>query len=213
MLPTIWPSIDIATTALFMTDHGVHTYLSPLPISIINKYTPAVFRIGLLVAAIGLAFSYFGKARFKKWSLPLAFFVLAGVFGPGLVVNAGFKDTWERARPYQVSEFGGDRNFTAAFVPAEQCSENCSFVSGHVACGAFIASLMLVAPRRKYQWAVAGILASVIIGFARVSVGDHWLSDTVWAVPVTLLSSWLVWQVLHRTMTKQPSWTRAAGKG
>ena len=91
---------------------------------------------------------------------------------------------------------GGTQQFTRAAVMTDQCNNNCSFVSGHVACGFFLASLMLVDRRRKVAWAVVGVLSGLTIGFARLADGAHWLSDVLWASPITLLCSWLVWRLL-----------------
>jgi lipid A 4'-phosphatase len=65
-----------------------------------------------------------------------------------------------------------------------------------VACGFFFASLMLLDVRRRWWWMATGILGGLAIGLARMSVGAHWLSDVLWAFPITLLSSWFVWHVL-----------------
>ena len=51
--------------------------------------------------------------------------------GSGLIVNTLFKDQWGRARPSQITEFGGVMQFTPPFAIAEQCERNCSFVAGH----------------------------------------------------------------------------------
>ncbi|MDZ7920812.1 phosphatase PAP2 family protein [Rhodoferax sp.] len=128
----------------------------------------------------------------------MAFVVLAGALGPGLVVNSVFKDHWQRARPYQVQEFGGTQQFTRAAVITDQCNNNCSFVSGHVACGFFLVSLMLIDRKRRKAWGFAGVSAGLTIGFARMADGAHWLSDVLWASPITLMTSWLVWKVLVR---------------
>jgi lipid A 4'-phosphatase len=124
--------------------------------------------------------------------------VLAGTLGPGVLVNTGFKDNWQRARPYQVENFGGPQKFTRAGVMTDQCDNNCSFVSGHVACGFFIATCMLVQHRRKRAWMTGGLVITALIGFARVADGAHWLSDVLWAGPVTFACSWLVWKILLR---------------
>jgi lipid A 4'-phosphatase len=128
--------------------------------------------------------------------MPLAFVVISCLLGPGLVVNAVFKDQWKRARPIQVAHFGGAQQFTRAGVITDQCETNCSFVSGHVACGFFFLSLMLVNRRRIKFWAVAGVGAGLLIGFSRMSNMAHWLSDVLWAAPVTLACSWVIWKAL-----------------
>ena len=124
--------------------------------------------------------------------------MIAGILGPGMVVNWGFKENWQRARPYQVENFGGTQKFSRATVISDQCDNNCSFVSGHVACGIFLASMMLVHRNRRIAWGIAGVASGLAIGFARMADGAHWLSDVLWASPITLVCSWLVWKLLLR---------------
>ena len=162
----------------------------------INAYVPSVFRGLLAVGFIAWVLSI-GIKRLKRWRMPLAFLMLAGIAGPGIVVNAVFKDGWERARPHQVENFGGIQKFTRAGVFAEECSQNCSFVSGHVACGFFLVSLMLIDRKRKVLWLALGTALGLLIGFARISNMDHWLSDVLWAFPITLLTSLAVFKLLQ----------------
>jgi membrane-associated PAP2 superfamily phosphatase len=55
---------------------------------------------------------------------------------------------------------------------------------------------MLIHRQRRVAWAAAGITAGLVIGFARMADVAHWLSDVLWACPITLLCSWLVWKLL-----------------
>lgn len=195
LVPTVWTSLDLLAAGLFV---GPAPVIDALPwwwVELINLYVPLTFRV-----ALGLAFALWLLATFGKrhhhWRLPLAFFVVAGILGPGAVVNLVFKDHWQRARPYQVENFGGTQKFTRAAVITDQCDNNCSFVSGHVACGVFLISLSLVHRRRRVAWTVAGTAAGLAIAFARMADKAHWLSDVLWAFPITLVTSWLVWKAL-----------------
>jgi lipid A 4'-phosphatase len=197
LIPTIWPQVDLDFANLFFDEslgNGVESWWW---IELINAYVPAAFRVMLLIAIAGWIVATFSP-RWAAWRLPLAFVVVAGFFGPGLVVNAVFKDNWQRARPYQVENFGGTQQFTRAAVITDQCDNNCSFVSGHVACGFFFSSLLLLSRRRTKTWLIIGSLAGLAIGLARASAMAHWLSDILWAYPITLVSSWLVWLALQR---------------
>ena len=195
LVPTAWPALDLAAAQWFAPPDGQVQIKDWWWVRAINLYVPAFFRGLIFVAIVGWALAT-GRSRWKRWRLPLAFFVLSGALGPGLLVNAGFKDNWQRARPYEVQNFGGTQQFTRAGVVTDQCDNNCSFVSGHVACGFFFASLMLVQPRRRRSWALAGCTAGVLIGFSRMADMAHWLSDALWAAPITWGCSWLVWRVL-----------------
>jgi lipid A 4'-phosphatase len=195
LIPTIWPQLDLGFASLFFGDTPRIAVESWWWIELINAYVPAAFRVMLLLCAVGWLAATANR-RWSAWRLPLAFVVVAGFFGPGLVVNAGLKDNWQRARPYQVENFGGPQQFTRAAVITDQCDNNCSFVSGHVACGFFFSSLVLLYRRRAKTWLLVGTLAGLTIGLARASAMAHWLSDILWAYPITLASSWVAWLAL-----------------
>lgn len=195
LVPTAWPELDLFVARWFAPPDGQIQINAWWWVQTINLYVPAIFR-SMVFTAVGAWLFATWRERWKSWRLPLAFFILSGALGPGLVVNAGFKEHWQRSRPYEVQNFGGSQQFTRAGVPTDQCNNNCSFVSGHVACGFFFASLMLVQPRRRRTWALAGCAAGLLIGFARMADMAHWLSDVLWAAPITWICSWLVWRAL-----------------
>jgi lipid A 4'-phosphatase len=195
LVPTLWTNLDLQAAAIFAgpqaTLHAVNWWW----VEWINGWVPAVFRACLFIALLGWLTAH-AQARWQAWRLPLAFVVIAGILGPGMVVNWGFKENWQRARPYQVENFGGAQKFSRATVISDQCDNNCSFVSGHVSCGVFLISLGLVHRRRQRRWATAGVVCGLVIGFARMADVAHWLSDVLWAFPITMLTSWLVWKGL-----------------
>ncbi|MEN9373813.1 MAG: hypothetical protein RIR79_1365 [Pseudomonadota bacterium] len=195
LVPTLWTSLDFNAAAWARSTNAVHWWW----VELINLYIPMVFRVMVILSLLTWGvLSAMKKAQ--KWGLVLAFVGIAGTVGPGVVVNMVFKENWHRARPYQVQEFGGEQHFTRATVIADQCYNNCSFVSGHTACGFFLASLLLIERnrRRRWLWAAAGVGLGALIGFARMADSAHWLSDVLWAAPITWLSSWVVWRVLLR---------------
>ena len=197
MLPVVWPQLDIAVAGFF---------LQPVPpvdpsqwpwgwIYYVNEYLPDIFRgLSMLFIAAWIVVSLL--RRWRRAGLALAFVGISLMLGPGFATWA-VKEHHLRARPFDVVEFGGSRQFTPALVQANQCTDNCAFTSGHVACGFFFVSLMLLDPRRRWRWIVTGLLAGALVALARMSVGAHWLSDALWALPITLVSSALVWVVLN----------------
>jgi lipid A 4'-phosphatase len=110
------------------------------------------------------------------------FLVLCLSIGPGLVANLIFKDQWGRARPKQVIEFGGTKQFTAAPLPARQCKRGCSFVSGEASTTfvPFYAAAVIV-PQWAAALVVTGTISGLVAGFVRISQGGHFLSDVVFA--------------------------------
>lgn len=195
LVPTLFTDLDLFAAKLFAPPSPVIASGSWWWVALINEYVPAGFRALLAVGFVAWLAATLQQGL-VAWRLPLAFFVVAGIMGPGAVVNLVFKDHWQRARPFQVEALGGSQQFSRAGVITDQCDNNCSFVSGHVACGAFLISLGLVHRRRSRAWAAAGAAAGLAIGFSRMSAVDHWLSDVLWAFPITLATSWLMWRAL-----------------
>jgi lipid A 4'-phosphatase len=114
------------------------------------------------------------------------FLVLVLAIGAGFVVNFALKDHFGRARPRDIAEFGGTKQFTPAFQVARQCNKNCSFSSGDAAGGFFSLALALALSRRRAAF-VAGLAVGVLMSFARISAGAHFFSDTVVSFFVMLI--------------------------
>ncbi|KRI00555.1 phosphatase PAP2 family protein [Curvibacter sp. PAE-UM] len=194
LLPVIWPQLDIAVAAYFLQAAPPINPAKWLWVELVNEYVPDIFRsLALLSIAGWIVISLLRRSR--RAGIALAFVGIALTLGPGFSTWA-VKEHTLRARPFDVVQFGGDRQFTPALTQAQQCSDNCAFTSGHVACGFFFVSLMLLDPRRRWRWIAGGLVAGALVSVARMSVGAHWLSDALWALPITLLASGLVWVVL-----------------
>lgn len=139
--------------------------------------------------------------RWYRARLYAIYVLLVFVLGPGLFVNALFKDNWGRPRPVQVEQLGGH----ATYVPPVYFvadGEGRSFPSGHSSVGfAFIAFWFLWRKQRP-QWAntalVAAILSGSVIGLTRMAAGGHFLSDVIWSAWVVLFVAWLLYYPLLR---------------
>jgi lipid A 4'-phosphatase len=177
---------------------------------------PALFLAGLLL-------------RGRCWRIDAraaVFLLLALALGPGLLVNTALKDHWGRARPSQVTEYGGTRHFTPALLPSDQCQRNCSFPAGHPAIGFSLVSFafLLRAPRGRRLAVGAAMAAGALIGVARMAQGGHFLSDVVFAGFLVLATSWLLYQLLivqdelgrlarFAGMARPPRWLAVAALG
>mgnify|MGYP003338421568 CR=1 FL=1 len=78
----------------------------------------------------------------------LLFLAASLAIGPGLLVNAFFKETWGRPRPSETTLFGGPWEFVRAWVPGGSCPTNCSFPSGEASGAAWLLALVFVVPER-----------------------------------------------------------------
>jgi lipid A 4'-phosphatase len=192
-----FPGIDLAVSGLFYTAGMGFSLAHSPPVLWLHEAVPWITR-GLVVFALfaGLWLFLFERPLWRLDGKALFFLVLSFALGPGLLVNTVLKDHWGRARPAQVTEFGGARHFTAAGPPAAECPSNCSFVSGDAALGfGFVAFAFFVPGERRRRQAQAAALAfGGAIGLARIAAGGHFLSDVVDAGLLVYAVTWLLYQ-------------------
>jgi membrane-associated phospholipid phosphatase len=109
-------------------------------------------------------------------------------------VNGILKMFWGRPRPRMLSEFGGTYDFQAWSDLSGTCFNNCSFVSGEASSAFAVFALAALVPSPwRYTAMGAAIVYGVSVGFVRIAVGAHFLSDVLFAGVFIAL---LVW-VLH----------------
>lgn len=107
------------------------------------------------------------------------FFALAWLLGPGLLVNTLGKGLMGRPRPVETLGLGGAWEFLRPFelgIPGR----GRSFLSGHASAGFFWMSLYFVwqGPKRWLGLAL-GVSAGLLLGWARIIQGGHYLSDVL----------------------------------
>lgn len=176
-----WPELDLIVSRWFYdTEQSVWTWRNhPVNQSIyaIFRYLPYWLVPVLLIMTV-ISFCKHNPLNPKRriW----AFLLVSLLLGPGVLVHNIFKEGFERPRPRQVQEFGGQSGFTPAWVISDQCVGKCkSFVSGHAAMGFYIMVFAWVTRRRAWLW--AGIGLGTVLSLVRISQGGHFLSDTVFA--------------------------------
>ncbi|HZB91099.1 MAG TPA: phosphatase PAP2 family protein, partial [Stellaceae bacterium] len=180
----LFPGIDLWAAGLFYRPGAGFFLGDTAAVRIIYRGVP--YLTDVIVAGVP-ALYLFGRLRGRPvWRIDgraAAFLLLALALGPGLVVNTVLKDHWGRARPSQVTEFGGAERFTPAPLPADQCPRNCSFPAGHPAMGYYLVAFALLVPepRRRRLAVGAAIGLGAAIGVARMAAGGHFLSDVVFS--------------------------------
>lgn len=118
------------------------------------------------------------------------FFIFSTViFNLLFVINLLLKNTWGRARPNDVSQFGGNENFTAWFEFSQSCIKNCSFVSGDAAVGFSLIVLYLFTKNKIFFW--ISVTLGLSIGFIRILEGGHFFSDVVIAGLIIFLINYI----------------------
>ena len=193
----LFPGIDLWASALFYrpADGFFLGHLWPLR----AIYAAVPLLTDAVVIAVPVLFLLSLLRGRTIWGLDrkiAAFLLISLALGPGILVNTIFKDHWGRARPAQISEFGGTHTFTPAPLPAHECGRNCSFPAGHPAMGFYLLSFALLIPdaRRRRIGEGAAIAAGAAIGVVRMAQGGHFLSDVVFSGIIVCATSWLLYR-------------------
>jgi lipid A 4'-phosphatase len=194
-----FPQVDLAVSGFFFDDtRGFYLGNQPLVrfvYDLVPWFSRAVIA-GLLLFLLA-AWTIRRKHKFfLRQRRTALYLLLVAIVGPLLLVNGVFKDHWGRARPAQVIEFGGTKQFTRAALPTNQCEKNCSFVSGHASAGFYFLALAFVLPRRRALWLALGTGLGLGIGFVRIVQGGHFFSDVIFCGIVVYLTA----RALHTAM-------------
>lgn len=201
----LWPELDLYTSALFYRE-GERFWLSDVEaVQILRETVWNLSIAAFLMAVVALVLAAVKRPIPEFGARPAAFVFLLYLLGPILLVNAVLKNHWGRARPGSIVEFGGTREFTPPWLPADQCAKNCSFVSGEGSAAVALAiTFVILAPlaRRflpRITFAAYVVLAATLplAGIVlRVMTGRHFLSDTIFAALFVLAIA----LVLHRLL-------------
>lgn len=147
------------------------------------------------IAAVTVALAASRSVRLLPWRKPVVYVLLVLLVGPGILVNGIFKEHWGRARPVHLDEFGGERQFTPAWIVSDQCAGNCSFVCGDASIGFSLVALAFLS-RRPARWLLGAVVLGGGLGLMRMAQGGHFLSDVVFSFYAVWFTAWL----LHRAM-------------
>ncbi len=195
------PQLDLAAAGLFYDPFdGFFLKDQPL-VRFVYELVPWVSRAVIIALLVFVLLAWTWQRRqpfFLAQRKAAVFLLLVALVGPLLLVNGVFKEHGGRARPSQVEQFGGAKQFTRAAVPTDQCAKNCSFVSGHASSGFFFLAPAFVFATRRRTWLAIGAGAGLGIGLVRMMQGGHFLSDVLFAGVVVYLTAWILHGLLYR---------------
>lgn len=196
----VWSGADLAVESFFFREGSEHWPVGQLaPFAFAYHFGEYV---GLLPAVAGSVILLAGLwiRRLAKWRRASLFLILALAVGPGLLVNATFKEHWHRPRPRQIEPFGGDYQFRQPLVIGDSLGSCKSFPSGHVSMGFIFLSpyfIFLAYDRRKaLLWLYGGLAYGLFVGAARMAQGAHWPSDILWAFGVVYFTCYALARIM-----------------
>ena len=192
--------IDIPISSLFYNEDGF--FLRNSIFAEVIQYGVHFF-MAIFLSIIVLMFIYTlitKKSLFKINRKAFLFIIVTFILAPGLVANLLLKENVGRPRPVSITEFAGDKIFQPPFKISNECSSNCSFVSGH---SASMFTLMLFGfffrgRTRKIVFS-ATFLIGVITSIGRIIQGRHFFTDTVFAFFFVWLTINLVYEFMYKS--------------
>jgi lipid A 4'-phosphatase len=204
----IWPQTDLRVTGLFYVEGTGFPAQSSAALSMLRH---GIWNLSMSLAVVAIV----GGVAYTLWRHDLfgvpggrwQFVALLYILGPGILVNAILKNYWGRARPDQIVDFGGSALFSPAWVMADQCARNCSFVSGEGsgAAALVIGGVVVLQALRDHVSERVLVAAQVFLATAavtaaalRVILGRHFLSDTIFATLLVALIALLLWPIVKR---------------
>jgi undecaprenyl-diphosphatase len=191
-LAGIIAAIVIGTAFYF--DDAVRDFVSLHQDKTLHKVMEGVSRVGdwplhLAGGVIGLGIAW--RRGSKKWMRTFLSMLIAMALAGA--VGQVIKRTIPRARPSVQSEerWGGPR-FSSKYH---------AFPSGHVIASTAFFGVLFFARRRI---GLAFLPIPIVIGFSRMYVGAHYLSDVVCGAMLGMICAWIVTRILLAAVGNSP---------
>jgi lipid A 4'-phosphatase len=197
----IYPQLDIAISRPFY-DPARNVF--PIIYSLVARHLRDIFNYttAILVAPAVIAIVLKLILPRRRMLIPgrAAIFLVATIaLAPGLMANVILKENWNRPRPVEVTELGGDLKFVPWWDPRGTCETNCSFVAGEGSGGFWtFAPAALAPPAWRPLAFAAAFLFGAAAGGLRLFAGAHFFSDVAFSGVFTFLIVWLVYALIYR---------------
>ncbi len=198
------PQIDLAVSRFFYTPEvGFETKGMWY-----ERLMHASVGVSLVLGNIGLIVLWLFQGTASRRGIDfsgkkLLFLLVFLALGPGLIVNGLLKENWGRARPVDVIEFSGSKEFTPAFVLSDQDGK--SFSSGHAAASFYwVVVALLIASRRK-RWVYLALSYCLLVSWMRVAAGGHFLSDVVTSVFTMGILAFVMYGIVYPEKGSSPA--------
>ena len=160
------PLTDLQISRLFFDN--VFIYYENFPFNIIDKTVDLVF-LACLASVFAIFFYTKDKKRLK--------FILSAYFIIIIAIYGFFKPVWDRPRPFEIQEFGGQKHFSTIYQPNFGKQEGTSFISGHTSRAFFL--FIILTAFFKSRKAYIALLFPIIAGASRLIQGKHFVSDVI----------------------------------
>jgi len=192
----LFPQIDLYVSSLFFDGTKFpfkRTWFEQL---FFHSVRPMIITFSVISIAIFI-YNFFMKKNILNINAKvLLYLILTLSIAPGLIVNATLKDNWGRARPNEVVNFGGTKEFTPAFIPTNQGGY--SFSSGHAAAAFSLMGFVVLASKRRKMWMAIVLSYASAMSLVRIAAGGHFLSDTVTSFFIVYISTSILYMLIFK---------------
>lgn len=195
------PFTDIWVSSLFYNaDNGGFYFKNLFLFKFLRKGFPEIMGgFSALIILTGF-FNYIKKQKYGGISIKDSLFLTFSMaLGPGLIVNSILKEFSGRARPSQITVFGGEKSFTAVLQLANQCDNNCSFASGHASFAFWLTALAMIAPpQHRKLFLLLLLTVGFLVGFTRIVQGGHFLSDVIFGGIIAIIVNLWIYRLVYK---------------
>ena len=212
LLFLFYPSLDIYFSSLFFYGNQFlsekYTFIKFLRVYLKNLMI-IIPVISLLILFIDFINKKQNMRRLinKRTKFSLIGLIVGPILGCGIIANLYFKDTWGRARPVHVEEFGGNKIFTPAFLKSDQCEKNCSWISGETS-AAFSLTVGTILLKNPIFF-ISNVFLGFFVFFCRLSMGGHFFSDNIFAmifmIYLAILYKYIIYLYLKKKLFYEKS--------
>ena len=163
-----------------------------LPVYYLSYHYGNIPAILTVIGAILLLVAGFKKKKYALYRKINIYIILAMLIGPGLIVNALFKEHWGRPRPRHIEEFGGRMEYLQVWDKGVSGTGS-SFPCGHASMGYFFFVFFFILRKKKKLLSILALIFSLafgtVIGVSRIAQGGHFASDVLWTAGFLYLTS------------------------
>ena len=206
LLFLFYPGLDIYFSDLFFIGNQFISEKYTI-IKVLRVYLKNLMIIIPIISLIILCTNYINKIQNvrklinQRTKFALIGLVIGPILGCGIIANLYFKDTWGRARPVHVEEFGGNKIFSSAFLKSDQCEKNCSWISGETSAAfSFTVGTILL---KNPIFFLLNLILGFFVFFCRLSMGGHFFSDNIFAMVFMIYLAILYKNVIYLSLRKK----------
>ncbi|WP_322497209.1 phosphatase PAP2 family protein [Candidatus Cyrtobacter comes] len=181
----MFPELDILFSTLFYCGQGIWfndiNSSFVVALRVIAMSIPAVLIVMLsLKCCLDLMLK---RQSFRSSVRDLYYLLFIAFIGIAVTIRFFLKSLFNRARPFQIKEFGGNMDFNPLFDINNIYIFDSSFSSTHSACAFFLVALAFIINNKVWKKIImaAAIIIGFMVSFSRISSGMHFLSDVLFS--------------------------------